>query len=230
MSISLWKEALHVGFGSGGKISLESNKGKHIKKMVEYFGCSLSRDGQLELPSAGATQGGMTEGEPIWKGKVVECSGTQLPKGTVFTEAMWELYELNFRFDLVRLDRALTKSAEWDAEKQRERQLKIENCFPGADREGFRFGYPELTAVNMGLASDSLESRYFFARRLASLMLDWNTPIPTTITGLLNIRQASNQDMRNFELVVAEFYCQQFYNQMGRAALTPHRLHAQTHV
>lgn len=102
----------------GGKISLESSKGKHIKKMVEYFGCSLSRNGLLELPSIGATEDGMTEGEPIWKGKVVECSETQLPKGAVLTEAMWELYELNFRFDLVRLDCVLTKSAEWDAEKQ----------------------------------------------------------------------------------------------------------------
>jgi hypothetical protein len=40
MSITLWKEALHLGFGSGGKISLEIKKGQHIKKMVEYFGCS----------------------------------------------------------------------------------------------------------------------------------------------------------------------------------------------
>lgn len=223
MSISLWKEALYLGFGSGVKIRVESNKGKHIRKMIEHFGCVLSPDGQLEFGSSGRSQDQVLEAEAIWRENVVECSDTELPRGSVVTEAMWELYELNFRFDLVMLDRALTKSNEWDAEKQRERQLKIEMCFHNGD-DDFQFGYPTIRSVNGGLASDNLEMCFLYMRRLARLMLDWNTPIPTTITGLMDIKSPNSTDMRNFELVVAEFYCQTYYSQLDRAPLTPHRL------
>jgi hypothetical protein len=120
------------------------------------------------------------------------------------------------------LDRALTKSAEWDMEKQQERQLKIEQCLDDAEHEDFRFAYPGLGCMNVGLANDSLEVRSFYIRRLALLMLDWNTPIPTTIAGLVNIKNPSSNDMENFELVVTEFYYQCFYNQFCRAPLTPH--------
>lgn len=51
LSITLWKEAIHLSFGIGGKINLASKKGQHVKKMVEFFGCSVSTNGQLQLSS-----------------------------------------------------------------------------------------------------------------------------------------------------------------------------------
>jgi hypothetical protein len=228
MSITLWKEALHLGFGSGAKVTLTSSKGQHIKKMLEHFGCTLSPDGSLQLPSAGLPGETVTQGEPIWKQKTIACTDSELPKDSVVTEVMWELYELNFRFDLLMLDQILTGSLRWSVEKRLERQRKVERCFYEGDGVHYLLAHPVVPAINTGLASDSTEVRHTYVVKLARLILDWNTPIPTTISSLVN-KTLGLTDMRNFEVAVAEFYCQTFYNKIGRAPLTPHHIVAPTH-
>lgn len=165
----------------------------------------------------------MTECKPLWRGDVVDCE-TVLPKGTVLTEAMWELYKLNFRFNLVRLDQVLTKSGEWDVDRQQECRMLIERCFFNGHHHDFRLGYPEILPMNAGLASNNFANHFTYIQHLAHLMLDWCTPLPTTITGLINQKTPTIADIQNFELVVVEFYCQTFYNKMNRAPLALHHI------
>lgn len=131
---------------------------------------------------------------------------------------LWELSELNFRFELMALDkRASGTTSTVDAQS---RQDIISRCFPGDVL------IVELPQATKGLASLDWLERLPILLILRTLMRDWRGQKPTSL--LLPDKSSldlyTEYDVHLLEDAVARFYTQTFFNFFGRAAVIPTRL------
>ncbi|KAK7046956.1 hypothetical protein R3P38DRAFT_92560 [Favolaschia claudopus] len=125
-------------------------------------------------------------------------------------EIIWSVAEMNFRFELLSLDRRASGLSRGGACRAR--------CFPS----------PQLLDIPLddskrGFASSVMQDRHPYTLRLARLMLDWKG-VPRVICELAQQSECSTDDMVRLEEAVPRFYCQQFYEHFGRAAVVPLRI------
>ncbi|KAJ7857397.1 hypothetical protein B0H13DRAFT_2356962 [Mycena leptocephala] len=124
-------------------------------------------------------------------------------------EMIWEVAETNFRFELLSLDRRASGL---------DRPDECRECFPGR----MLIGVP-IEASKMGFASTVLTKRHPYSVRLAKLMCAW--PGAPSVVREAGVERAwPDAEMRELEKTVALFYCQQFYEYFGRAAVIPMRI------
>lgn len=133
-------------------------------------------------------------------------------------KVLWELSELNFRFELLALDKRAVKIV--SDEEAQDRQDLIAKCFPGSEF------IPKLRDATQGLASSDWKERLPILLRLRALMRDWrgNKPTPLLLPDLPAVSLYKEQDVQILEDAVARFYAQQFFCHFGRAAVIPTRL------
>lgn len=129
---------------------------------------------------------------------------------------LWELTELNFRFELLALD----KRASSCNRDEDERQAMVLKCFPDND----------LLLVNTGLANVGLQSLDYRVRLpyllgLKALLRDWDglKPTPLVLPDFPS-HDFTELEVRQLEDSIARFYTQSFYHFFGRAATVPTRL------
>lgn len=142
------------------------------------------------------------------------------PQPLVQSEAqkvLWELSELNFRFELLALDK---RASAVNSNEALERQDMVVKCFASGGL------IPELRDSTRGLASLTWQERLPFLLRLRALMRDWkgNKPTPLLLPDLDALDLYYEQDAGALEDAVARFYTQSFFNHFGRAAVIPTRL------
>ncbi|KAJ7140628.1 hypothetical protein C8R44DRAFT_726364 [Mycena epipterygia] len=128
-------------------------------------------------------------------------------------QVIWEVAEINFRFELVSLD--------WRASGI-SRMQDSTMCFAG----GMLMGMP-MEHSKLGLAAPHLKERHRYHVRLATLMLDWRTACgrPAAIArGVKERKEWTQRDMEELEKAVAQYYTGTFYDLFGRAAVIPMRL------
>ncbi|KAJ7843589.1 hypothetical protein B0H13DRAFT_2364676 [Mycena leptocephala] len=133
-----------------------------------------------------------------------------IPKFTHNTvkQIIWEVAEVNFRFEIMSLDRRASGLDRGD---------EVRLCFAG----GQLVDIP-LKLSRKGLASPSPSERHRYYVRLAKLMLDWTLPDrPTLIARGVDSRRYSANDMEELERAVARYYTQSFFRLFGRAAVLP---------
>jgi len=166
-------------------------------------------------------------GKLEWRGKEVVLENNGSFSQDVTREILWELYELNFRSDLIALDSKIVMST-IDADQLLHRQSLMCECFPqgyGMDCSLFNIIF---TRENDGFAGNSIICRKKSVLTLARLMKMWSVDnLPPTITMLLAVAESSdlNGDQAcQLETAVAAYYCQTFYNVRHHAPITPHRL------
>jgi hypothetical protein len=132
---------------------------------------------------------------------------------------LWELTELNFRFELLALDkRASSPSSHRDED---ERQAMVLKCF----------GVPSLIVAdeqqaNSGLQAHTWQERLPFLLALRALMRDWDglKSTPLLLLDLASHDMYTEADVQQLEDHIARFYTQTFYRLFGRAAVVPTRL------
>jgi hypothetical protein len=130
---------------------------------------------------------------------------------------LWKLTELNFRFELLGLDkRANTSNSDEDA-----RQDVIKECF----------GVNSLLVVdyqqaNMGFGSENWRERLPRLLMLRRLMRDWDgmKPTPILLPDLTSVTDYLEADVLQLEEAVASFYTDSFFHFFGRAPIIPARL------
>jgi hypothetical protein len=134
-------------------------------------------------------------------------------------QVLWELTELNFRFELLALDRRASASP--SQQDEHERQAMVLKCF----------NVPSLVAVdvqraNSGLQAHDWQERLPFLLALRALMRDWDgqKPTPLLLPDLASHDMYTEVDVQQLEDHIARFYTQTFYNLFGRAAVIPTRL------
>ncbi|KAJ7743478.1 hypothetical protein DFH07DRAFT_777394 [Mycena maculata] len=128
-------------------------------------------------------------------------------------QVVWELAEMNFRFELLSLDKRASG---------RDRRESVKMCFAG----GMLVEIP-MEHSQLGLASPALVDRHRYHLRLATLMLDWRTQCrrPAFIVAdIKNKRGWSQGEMEGLEKAVANYYTDTFFELFGRAAVIPMRL------
>ena len=161
-----------------------------------------------------------TTGEPIiWQGK--KYVPGILPADHIIREILWELYQLNFYYELLSLDRrACTNLITSDSVQLIDRQALISECFPVDP-----FKSTSLPTRNCGLAGNDVEERLPFVLALVRVMYSWKGDKPPVFQlAVQSFHEISASHATELEEAATTYYCQQFYNFFGRAALVPHRL------
>jgi hypothetical protein len=157
-------------------------------------------------------------GPIVWQGR--EYPLGVLPPESVIREILWELCELNFIHELQSLDRRACRDLDLsDTTQLFDRQTLISQCF-----HGISFRHVSIPSENLGLADDCFDNRLQFVTGLVFVMKSWKGDKPAILAGDLFDLNLTPDGAKEFEKVVAKYYCQQFFNYFGRAAQVPHRL------
>ena len=147
-----------------------------------------------------------------WQGQ--EIPSHQLPPTHVGKEILWELYEINFRVEFLALDSILDKSDEHSTE----RQIVIDgHCWPNS------LVIPDFERSGDGLNARSLKDRAPYLDGLRLVMSSWSGA-PLALREPFSCVDASEHDLEQMEMEIAQFYVNAFYRIFGRAANVPHFL------
>jgi len=189
---------------TGGSLQ-ESRGGKLRKLATDFLQNCLNREGvNFKEPSCDEVQ---------WNGKAVKNLSNEERE-----EIVWELAELNFRFELLALDsRATTAPGE-------NRHMLVSECFPGSSSKSLLVA--DLGAANHGLSSQSWEERALYLQALKRLMVTWRGAVPQTI--MIEKVRWTMRDMQDLEGEITKFYVASFYNHFHRAPVVPRGLSHQT--
>jgi hypothetical protein len=154
----------------------------------------------------------------VWQGK--EYPSGVLPPVNILREILWELYELNFIHELQSLDRRACRNLDLsNATQLFDRQVEISQCFNTSS-----FRHVPIPSENRGLADDDFDKRFGFVTALVFVVNSWTGAKPAMLARDLSKMQLSPSGAVEMEKVVAQYYCQQFFNYFGRAPQVPHRL------
>ncbi|KAF9035802.1 hypothetical protein BJ165DRAFT_1533291 [Panaeolus papilionaceus] len=102
---------------------------------------------------------------------------SQLPPTNVVREILWELYELNFTYELQALDRRARIGLDTgDVNAVYQREVIIMRCFPFLT---YKQPTEPMPTMNRGLASNNATDRLPYLLQLAKLMSSWggNKPV-----------------------------------------------------
>ncbi|KAJ7713661.1 hypothetical protein B0H16DRAFT_1743176 [Mycena metata] len=127
-------------------------------------------------------------------------------------EILWELAEINFRYELLALD---ARASGLD------RPNECRRCFATTKLIGI-----DLHESQRGLAALETDERLPHFLCIARLMHDWTVPCerPKEIDDVRGRTTLSPGDIYALEGAVARYYTQSFYELFGRAAVVPMRL------
>ncbi|KAJ8073869.1 hypothetical protein PM082_012147 [Marasmius tenuissimus] len=134
-------------------------------------------------------------------------------------EIVWELFELNFRFEFHALHHKMCPSEEFVFSPD------VQACFSGA--EGI--GNPtqiDFRRANSGVAAASIRHRGKYFHRMCHVMKGWpgGAKADSFVAGKEKWEDHSDDEMEKMEEWVTKFYCQAFFENFGRPPVLPHRL------
>ena len=152
---------------------------------------------------------GLEKGKVVWNGRVCE-----MLTDAECEEILWELSELNFRFEILALDSWVTTNTDADQWEL------ISACFPGCTLCSLLVA--DLGMVNHGLADGNWENRATFLHALKRIMMGWRGNVPPIIQ--VQKFKWIRQDMQELENAITSFYVQSFYNYFQRLPIVPHGL------
>jgi hypothetical protein len=136
----------------------------------------------------------------------------------IAAQVVWELFEANFRLELLVLDRCIMRSQWRDAPTAAIRESMVLAIFP----PNSTLFVESVPRQNEGLATEYWEERAFYVENFRQLVSTW-PQCPKLL--LSKLRVPPNEDqVLSAERCVVQFYCQTFFNNFARAALSPYRL------
>ena len=206
MPTSVWRDALSYEHAQGKKDSSSSQS----KDVTNSHLCQHALDLlQNCVHTDGVTLIGLHGGETKWNGRVVKILNDAERE-----EVLWELSELNFRFELLALHSRATTRIEEDP------QVLISACFPGSKSRSLLVA--DLGSANHGLACGNWENKVTYVHALKRLMMTWQGELPSIIK--TERYQWHEQEIQDLEDVIAKFYIKSFYNYFRRAPIIPRGL------
>lgn len=202
MPNSIWRKLLSGDFLTKGQEAGAATRSQRLKEMAADFlqGC-LDAKG-VELADVDKSDVPIT-----WNGKAFE----DLKKDD-YEEIIWELAELNFRFELMALDaRASTQSLN-------SRQGLIAACLPRS-ATGASLLIADLSGVNQGLASHGWEDRGVYVLALQEVIKSWRGEPPA----IIHYKKTTwnEEETEELERAVTQHYCKMFYDYFRRAPIMP---------
>ena len=151
----------------------------------------------------------LSTADACWEGrKVGEL------KAFDYERILWELAELNFRFEFQGLDTRLSGTGEVG------RQTRIRRCFPGGCLLVVNW-----RAANHGIASEDVREKAHYLFVMASLMKEWVGVNGNGWIGRVTTQvQWTEDQIEHLETEVASVYTQCYFNSFRRAPIMPLRL------
>lgn len=141
----------------------------------------------------------------------------------VFREMLWELHELNFRFDLIRLDACLAKDAAGDLRSALKRQDMLLKCWGSQADAFYDPTHIDWLAHDRALAAPAMEHRIRYVRYLHDLCSTWqNFPMPQDMAQIDDDLEEGMGQYHEGELYAA--IQQTFFDLFGRPMVPPRRL------
>ncbi|KAJ8085059.1 hypothetical protein PM082_003838 [Marasmius tenuissimus] len=202
----------------------DSRTGKRRVKMIEVLKECLA-SGNLEVKFDFDDLSSV----PVeWKGqRYVQDS---MPPTSVVQEFLCELFEINFRYELVALDRLVNTTTMSKGEREQE----VLGTIPYFNSSLIPqwSSYPETGCGREGLASESISMRRATLLGLFKVMEGWNGgkyAMPRPLVEGMDVlkyweREATEQELFQYEKGLAHHYVSSFSSVFGRAPLLPHKL------
>ena len=135
----------------------------------------------------------------------------------VMQEAVWELYEQNFRLELLALDRCIVPRVDLAVTEQIAREEMVANVFPDA-----RIIMHQLPPKDVGLGAVAWERRTEYVDNFRILLALWpNSPSSALQPLASSSRQVLESHLLATEKCLYDFYCQTFFIYFGRAPTVP---------
>ncbi|KAK2462395.1 hypothetical protein APHAL10511_005701 [Amanita phalloides] len=136
-----------------------------------------------------------------------------MPPQTTVQAILWELYELNFRSELIALDLHMSNGTHGDL---------IAACFLGSD---VGLTYIMVMNLNCSLVTDEWCVHLPYVKALVNIMHSWNIHHPHMFSLVDSPVQLITKDQfLELERTATHFYTQCFFDVFGRATITPHRI------
>jgi hypothetical protein len=139
----------------------------------------------------------------------------------IVKEIIWELFEHNFRYEVVALDMAAAPS-KWVDDEAITRKDFISHIFgcPGK----FVIWSDPFPRRNDGVQTICMDSRKFRLEFLHRIVKDW-PDVPPIISNSCFLETPTNyKKLEALEAEVVYFYCQSFFDYFGRPPIVPHRI------
>lgn len=208
-----WRALLNYGGADvqplAGSSSKTTKSFQRRQEMHELLGNCMEEAGVDLQPMDDDTH------QVVWREQQVTL-GT-LPSTEVAQEILWELYELNFRFEFLAVDRR----AQVVEDKSLGHQDLLLACFPG----DAPFMVVDIDLASKGLGSALLSERSPYIIAMKAVMRGWRGRVPKEIGALEKpFQEYTMQELVSLENAVAGFYTQSFFDHFGRAAIVPHCL------
>ncbi|KAL0567042.1 hypothetical protein V5O48_014947, partial [Marasmius crinis-equi] len=162
-----------------------------------------------------------------WRNQLVPA-GLLLNDPKMVQEVVWELFELNFRFELhalVRMFLGHTRDFSAGVGEATTFDDEVNACFFQTKGMG-NPSDPDVHGASAGLAAATLAHRKKYIVRFAGVLAKWpdSEEGVAILAGRKTTKEFSDADLTKLEEWAARFYCQTFYSKFGRPPIIPHRL------
>ena len=132
-------------------------------------------------------------------------------------QILWELHEINFRFEFQALDRRARMNTPF--ETLSDSDVALMACFPEMS-----FTVPTTHTANHGIASLSNRERAHYLFAMARVMSNWKSVNQNGWIAKTSKLHWSPEEIDELEAEIASMYTQSFYNSFRRPPVLPHRL------
>lgn len=227
----LWRTLLGLPLGwlneEAATLETKSAKRKQVVKDI-LASCTNASDGVSINPE--------DDNKITWQG--TELKPGTVPSPEIGRQILWELSELNFRCELVALDKRahndtlsldpppLAAGENTPTPMPLSREELVNRCFVGTSMLDI-----QLEHANMGLACPLWPDRRDYLVALRNVMETWSGfrdyASSKNCMDLLEppvMSEFTESKTRRLETLVTGFYTQTFFNFFGRAAVLPRRL------
>lgn len=203
-----------------------------IQKEMAHYALQVSDDGRVVTFDNGErlyAQPSRVSGLPLvhtvsWQDTLYNFAQDGVPEH-VKRQVLWELHELNFRYDLIRLDQFLTPDGGDDAEAMMDRQDRLLKCWGTPSEYFYAPSHIIWSSRNKGLAGNAVEDRLSSIRFLYDLCKAWpQFPMPHNmprINSSLTVGEASQLERDLYAALQ-----QTFFDLFARPMVSPRRLHS----
>ena len=153
-----------------------------------------------------------------WREKLIMQGQIDQIGDDTCAEVLWDLYEHNFRFEILALDRVVHVDEWKDPAWAASRDAAIQRVFSG--NTGYFVG--DLPTHNEGLADEDLHRRLPYLESFSDVC-NLYPGFKQSMRIEVKMERLDKENLRR-EAELVKLYCQTFFNHLGRIPTPPHRL------
>lgn len=226
-----WRDILKFGLGgpepevpkTGVMLAIQKEMGRYDLKVSDDGRVLTFKNGERVGANPSGGNGIPTVNTVSWKDRAYDFVHDGIP-AEVQREVLWELHELNFRFDLIKLDQCLTLDGSDDAQPMLQRQDRLLKCWGTPSHDFYAPSHIIWPSRNKWLAADKVEDRLSAIRYLHDLCKSWTQfPMPADM-GRID-RSLTFDEANKLEVDLYAAIQQTFYDLFGRPMVSPRRLY-----